>query len=72
MKAVKSFENCKIRVTYPDGLNEHEITFDELYERFKEEGEEWKTNFVSRLIMTGVAYTRMGATYELLEHNINS
>ena len=62
----ETFENRKIRVTYPDAKNEHEITFDELYQRFAEERPEWLQSFVAKLIMNGSAITNMGAKYEML------
>jgi len=62
----ETFEHRKIRVTYPDGKGEHITTFAEIHEKFKDERPEWLQNFVSRLIMTGTAYTNFGGKYELI------
>jgi predicted nucleic acid-binding OB-fold protein len=67
MENSKSFQYRKIRVTYPDGKNEHFTSFDEIRERFKGEREEWLQNFIAKIIMTGYAYTNFGGKYEMTE-----
>lgn len=57
----------KIKVTYPDNKGNHETTFDDLRERFKEERPDWVEGFFQQIKVQGYAYTRFGAKYELVK-----
>ena len=54
-----------VSVKYPDGKHPHELSISDVIDRFKDESEEWLDNFINRLINTGEATTRFGATYTL-------
>ena len=60
--------NKVVSVQYGDGKGNHEITVEEVFEKWnsREESEQWVKNFMNSLILNGVAHSRF-AKYTLLK-----
>ena len=50
----------RVKVSYPDGKNEHETTIGELRERFKAEKKEWLEQFINSILRYGEGFSRFG------------